>query len=410
MKTGIISLLLVGSVLGNILLFRQYASSPDQNSDTKPVAVPPHVAKPSVPLEKEAWSKLEDSDIEVFARKLAESGMPESLRKCILRARIREMFRKEDTAPENSGKQRDYWDLGARSSAIASYEERLAERRLSALRDLTVAKVLGVDDESLAHLSQKFSYAPKEKWLDLLTLMAGKGVEAESYASSIARLSTESERNRSRQLNDELEAGLKQLLTPAEYAEYKMRSSPALDSMRYRLAGFDGTETEFRTVLAAFNKMTEAAKASGRDYSKTRAENERIDAELKMSLGADRYADYRKSTDFEYRSLTAMCARLDLPETAASAAYACKQQIQDESLRIFDDKTMRYEEKLAALKQLAADTRSNLVKALGEEAGKAYINQAANRWIKSVEVGGTIKFTLNGSSSRRLMPDSPPGR
>jgi len=114
---------------------------------------------------------------------------------------------------------------------------------------------------------------------------------------------------------------------------------------------------------------------------------------LKTALGDERYADYSPETNYDYQQLKHLTQRDNLPSDTALRAYGLRDNVVQESNRIYDDAALSNEQKLAALQALAQQTRSQLVATLGPVVGPTYVKQVDNQWLNMLERGNAVNFT-----------------
>jgi len=139
-----------------------------------------------------------------------------------------------------------------------------------------------------------------------------------------------------------------------------------------------------------------------------RAALEQIATQLKAALGEQRYADYVRSSNNEFQQLSRIAQGANIDNDTAIRTFNLRDSVSQESNRIYNDTTMNGDQKRSALLLLAQNTKTQIVSALGQTAGEAYI-QAATRWLGAVERGGAITFGVDGSSlNTKSLPRSAP--
>jgi hypothetical protein len=199
-----------------------------------------------------------------------------------------------------------------------------------------------------------------------------------------------------------------------------MRSSPITSRLRSALALFPVTEDEFRAIYQvqqAYSsrlELTESivalpiAERNAFLEQRTTVQKE-LDAAMKTLLGDQRYAEFVRASDREYQQLNKLAERENLPTQAAVQAYDLRSQLSQESNRILNDASLAYDQKLAAFRLLAQNTRSQLIATLGSTAGEAYVKNA--NWLTQVERGASVTFSPTGGTSIRGLPNpNAPGR
>jgi hypothetical protein len=105
---------------------------------------------------------------------------------------------------------------------------------------------------------------------------------------------------------------IRQLLTPAEYAEYELRESPV--SHRLASTGVDFTEQEFRDAYQVLAEQPGPAT----DRNAQRAEQER---RIESILGKEKFARYQRAQDPIYRALNQGGRKYSVGQEAIDSAY-----------------------------------------------------------------------------------------
>jgi hypothetical protein len=179
----------------------------------------------------------------------------------------------------------------------------------------------------------------------------------------------------------ELEAALDQSLraglTADEYAELRLRQSPA-SSLRERLVGLDLSEETVRAVahLQFANAEAQAAlPPTAADFkSRTTILQQQCAAQTRELIGPDGYAAFQRATDVRYEPIYRVTQRLELPEATAALAYDIRRQAEDAAHRVKADQSLAAEARQAQLQSIGAETRQSLSAALGTKGLAAYEN------------------------------------
>ena len=132
-----------------------------------------------------------------------------------------------------------------------------------------------------------------------------------------------------------------------------------------------------------------------------------LQADFKGALGDQRYADYVRAQDQDYRTLQAAATRYNLPQAAIDQVYTTRDSVLAASQRIGDDTSMNPDQKRQAISALAAPVRGEIIAALGAEVGEAYLKNTGNRWLEAVERGSAVTLMPGGGMSTRSFGGSP---
>jgi hypothetical protein len=95
---------------------------------------------------------------------------------------------------------------------------------------------------------------------------------------------------------------------------------------------------------------------------------------VKQLLGEQRFAEYTRAKDYEYRRLYQLAQRLELPVSAANAAYEVKADIEKRVREFRTEAKTQDPESVAALRQATLDeAEQRLMAALGPRAFDVYV-------------------------------------
>lgn len=353
---------------------------------------------------KAAWGKLYSADLATFAANLRAAGLSERLVRALITAQIDEQFRDRETALNADRPKPKFWQTDNYREPLQARLARLDLRREKAkLR----TQILGVDESVIDSSGSALGDALPPAKREMVRMIS------EDYEAMISDVRNTggpllpSEIEKRKYLEAERRRELAELLSPAELADYELRTSDTVRQLKYQLREFNATEAEFRAIAAlqqAFDQTRgdDGSARYGSDGWKQQQEaRAALDEKIKAALGADRFTEYARARDNEFQQISRLAQRAELPPTAAVQAYGLRETASKESNRIFDDKDLSVDDKHAALKTLAVNTRSQLLSTLGPEAGTAYLKSAAN-WIDAIERGSSYSYTSNSTSIRGL--------
>ncbi|MDF9832303.1 hypothetical protein M2103_000513 [Ereboglobus sp. PH5-5] len=292
-----------------------------------------------------------------------------------------------------------YWrgpDQGTRNYTA---EERKELRELANQANRETIAMLGsnVTDETAA----RYAFLPQEKIAQLRDLQRDYSEMVREIGEEASRFRLPSDSSNQRLLYEEFQNDLKSIFTPEELAAYEQRYSAAAINVRRSFAGIDATEAEYLAVYNVMKSVSDQYPVSSprdRDAIAARAEAlKQANGEIKMVLGDERYADYMRAQNSDYRSLQAAADRFQIPVETINNVYALRDVASKEYHRINTDTTLSAAEKKQARMDAAAKIRAQVCEQLGEEVGNAYLekNMAV---LKRMSTGSA---TGRNSSSRR---------
>jgi hypothetical protein len=172
-------------------------------------------------------------------------------------------------------------------------------------------------------------------------------------------------------LQKEYRDALAKTLAPEELLDYQLATSSMARSLRSELSGFTTSEQEFREIFRKRQQVDDAMMdLQGNDPEANRKRMEahqQMDQELRTMLGEQRYAEYQRSRDWQYRNLTRLARDNGLPPDTAGKAYDMTQLAMQEASRIRSQRDLPREERDAQLKQMQAELDGAMGKLLGPE-------------------------------------------
>lgn len=399
-------LVLAGSLAANVGLFSMFAWEPAlappafrdffrrNFQSTTSVAGSLAAAPPVAPPKPKLWSVLATDDLATLVNRLRAAGFPPDVIRSIVRVRLDARFDPRIQALVDPDPNTPFWKLPSRGRASSQRWEQISQlqRERSRLERALLSDDFFATSEISADQRRRFGDLPRAK-VDALQRIEDDYAELKSSINAAMKgITLPSDREQLALLQREKAADLAALLTPAELADYEMRSSPITRMLGRRLGDFDASEAEFHAIFQMQQAFGQKYSDAGGDYQEQQRMFDQLNDQLKATLGDARYADYTRETSYEYRQLQTIAERDHLPADAAQQAFALREHTAQQSGVIYDDPALSAEQKGAALKALAQETRTQLLATLGPEAGATYLKMA-DRWLNRVEQGAAVNFS-----------------
>lgn len=366
-----------------------------------------------------SWSELDSTDLKTLAARLRAAGFPASRIRAVINTRLQAQFAARLSAIGGSPQNTPYWQPLASSSQALNAKYNAERLQISRDRAKLLREILG--DDALASdpgditAAQRRDYGdlPKSK-IDLIQRINDDYAEMSSQIRvAMLGITLPEDREKFALLEREKRVDLAAILTPQELEDYLMRSSTATLRLRSALTMMDASEAEFKTIFrlqqpfdSILNPMTGTITA---DMSRQRTEAQKqLQEQIKAALGETRAADFARASDYEFQRITQITQRENLPLSAAAATYDLRASTALASRQISDDKSLSYDQKLAALKNLAQTTEAQIAAHLGVSAAATYTKSAD--WLRLIANGASIELSNGGMSIRSLPrpPSSPP--
>ena len=360
---------------------------------------------------KEMAAVLSTSDAVMLRDRLRSLDLPEDVVREIVTARIARHYAalrgKIEEAAEQAKVKQPYWRQ--RDSYLwednHTAEQASELRRLAREEESQIRAVLGRDGEVPSQAQIMYSYLPADKAEQYRDMEYDYHDMRRRLEREMAGFRMPGDAAALRLLDDEYKRDVDAMLTPDEKMAHDLRNSPAARKVQGAFSDFDGTEEEYKTILALQNGMYEKYLIrpvysnwgdSGMSAKERDAAQKEVDAQIKEALGAERYAEYMRAQREDYRSLQDAARRFNLGADTVAQTYQVREYAASEAARISGDASMSAGEKNEAYAALAGQAAGQIRAALGDEVGNAYINNALP-WLKKLPGGGKVEIDAKGN-------------
>lgn len=366
------------------------------------------------------WARLQSADMPTLVAQLRAAGFPPAFIRAIAEAELLRRFAPRMDEIRRALAATPYWRVESSYFANAKiYEQinQLYRDRSKALREL-----LGQD--AMAYAGSDPTEAQRRAYGNLSPAKIALVQQvAEDYAEMLSQVRTAAQgitlpedREKIAFLENAKREDLAKILTPEELADYEMRTSTVTLRLRNMFTVMDASEAEFRAIYQAHAQHMETLYPSygggiiytgSNQMDERRKATEAINTSLKQTLGEARFAEYTRANDREFQQLYQVSRADNLPYATLVQAFNSRQPAAEASMKVANDTAMSPEDKIAALKKIAQDSRTQLLSTLGPTAGPAYADAA--RWLTYLEQGRAFTITPEGNvSMRSVTPPRPP--
>jgi hypothetical protein len=349
-----------------------------------------------------SWANLESTNYYVYIANLRAFGVPEETIRDIIIADVSKMYGRQRAALRAQEERPKFWHTGeawetdgASNPALRRQLRELEEEQRELLRQL-----LGIDYkaeltkywEGEDPQERKYDFLSPEKRDKLVALQEKyEALEQELYSRTKGLIMDE-DQEQLRRLEKQREAEMAQLLTPQELEDYQVRHSATANSLRYQLSGFEPTEEEFRKIFHLqktfddeFSTGFDATDEKQADIRARAQQNaqEALDEEIKKVLGDQRYTEYQRAQDGDYKALVQLAERFEMPREVASKVYEMKMEAQRQKQAIETAANLTDEQRQGALDAIARETERSVAQIMGDKIFKAY-RRANGQWINNL--------------------------
>lgn len=351
------------------------------------------------------WGALESTNYVVYINNLRAFGTPEETIRDIILTDIAKTYsrRKADVRAQGGGFR--WWQTSETGEVDEESDPALKERldEIDAEQHALVQELLGVDfDTELARYwggddyeARLYGFLTEDK-RDRVSELQERfdELERQVYDGSKGFLLDKDEETL-RQLQKQREAELAQVLTPEELEEFHLRNSPTAANLRAQLHGFNPSQEEFRRLFrlqktfddrfnSGFN-LTDPAQADVQAAAQEQAQ-QALDAEMRRTLGSQRYAEYERAQDPDYRTLMQFKERFETSPALANRVYDMKTEAERQKLRVESDANLTPGQRAQALGAIAQETERSVAQLMGgqnSELWQAY-RSTGSQWIRGL--------------------------
>ncbi|HTD66774.1 MAG TPA: hypothetical protein VK846_09635 [Candidatus Limnocylindria bacterium] len=338
-----------------------------------------------------SWRKVESDDYRPYIANLRAISCPEETIRDIIIADVDKLYARKLTPLRKPPAEFKFWTTGESFSRYdQSPEYYKAQSEFGIEKSKVLKELLGADyqkemakeygwgetKDPLEHLPQE----TRDKVAELNQKFALQRSEIHRKAKGHIDSATQDElRALPRKLHDDLAA----VLSPADLFDFEVRTSDLARNMKYNeLQAFDATEEEFRAIFKTKQDAELLTPEQGQPNKASLDERKEVDAELKQSLGEDRYKEYQRAQDGDYQNLLRLAESRGMERTAVDQIYQLKDEAQKAASEVRRNTELSAEQRSAALAAIKAETEKTVTEALGERNFKTYKRYAY--WLRNL--------------------------
>jgi len=351
-----------------------------------------------------SWDAIESTNYHTYIANLRAINCPMETIRDIILTDVAKLYSKRRAAIQAQGQPFKFWETGdawenrgANNPAVRKQLQDLEAEEQALIKDLLgvdlhseLAKYWNADDEQ----ERIYGFLSQDK-RDRVSQLQTKyqQLEQEIYAGSKGVMLDE-DREKLKRLQKAKEAELAGVLSAEEFEEYELRASPTANGLRSQMSGFQPTEEEFRKIFRLqkvfdndFNQAFDSTDDTQVDV-KSRAQQdaqEALNAEIKKNLGDARYNQWARAQDGDYKALTQMAERFQLPQETTDKIYQMKQEAEKLQQRIDNNPNLTDQQRATALAGVAKETEKSVSTLMGDGPYRAY-KKAGGAWIQNLGI------------------------
>lgn len=346
---------------------------------------------------------------------LRAAGLDEAVVRSVVGSLIWKRYESRFKALQSTPPKAEWWKDDNDWWGGQTKDQRAQMKALQAEVKAETVRLLGQDPEGAgtnSWLARQYSYLPAEKREALQQLEQDYNELSSELRQETQGFTIPADAEKTRFLQEEKRRDLAALLSPQEMEAYELRQSGTARNLRWQMTQMNATEAEFKAIFELKKEFEEqyneydtfgnrVRSAKSEDW-KVRAEAEKaMKAQLKVALGDERYTDYLRANDNDYRQLRAATKRFALPPDTPAKVFALRDEVPAAALKIADDAALTPEQKKSEVAKLAADARDRVKSLLGSGVAQAYFDQNGMQWLQQMEKGTIITFDAEGGQTHR---------
>ena len=350
------------------------------------------------------WSQIEADDYQTYVENLRRIGCPEETIRDLVKQDLDKLYdqRKADILSKAPAR-KEFWktgnpsSIGKPSASANSQMAQLDQEKNGVLGELFGAPGLAAINRpgplARARSEAKSGYAmdfiPEETKAELNNLerefgseLLKKMAQGATDAQDIAEI---------RGLRTEREDRIATMLTPDQKTEYDLRNSPTAANMRLQMDGFDPSEDEFRDIFAVRKNFDDeygvvpGSNVSASDMESRQFAEQEMNKQIRDSLGDDRFQDYLRQTDYDYKSISKITERQGLGDNISAQVYEMKGGAEELAREIRMNTSLSIEERQMQLGQIRTETSRSIESLIGGQGAVALQGQAGGRnWLNNL--------------------------
>jgi hypothetical protein len=348
-----------------------------------------------------SWRALESTNYFVYAQNLRNFGCPEETVRDILITDLAKVYAERRLQLRAKAPPPAFWQTSDSGAPGESTELRAQLAELDQEQSHLVRDLLGVNLETelakyTATAEEKggtiVSFLPEAKRQGVLEIQNRFSAEEQAIYESSHGLLLDSDRDALRRIQKQREAELAQFLSTDEMLTYQLYNSETANNLRVQLNGFQPSQEEFVQIFQ-LQKTYDDQFGQTMDLSDDRAMANRaraeqsaqqaLEGELKRVLGPQRFTEYQRAQDGDYRALLQIADRYQLSPDVANSVYGIKMAAEGQKLRVESNPNLNDVQRAQMLASLAQETEKNVATVLGGNLYKDY-QRGPGQWLNNL--------------------------
>jgi hypothetical protein len=383
---------LVFASLGlNLALAWQLARRPPAEQAVTPAAVAPKPASGDADAGT-TWTRLQPDNLPALVEHLRSAGFPPDVVRAIARARIGQEFQDRRKALDPDAETRPFWKQNQPDAKLMAAQRQLAREQQARLKALLGPEAENDDPMAAYNQARQFGDLPADTMAKVRAIQQefeDRQMELFSITGGVISLNTATG-DKLRELERQQRDALAQVLSPAELEQYDFRNNPAASTVRMRTAGMDLTEQEFRTLFQLQDALEQQFSMRGPAMPPPEVMRQRAEAEQQMNeqikglLGPDRYAEYERSLQPDYRNTSLLVSRLELPPETTQQIWSVRDDFMQRAAAVRTNRSLAPDERVQQLTTLQQEAAQAITPLVGGARGFEAYQQYGGAWLQRI--------------------------
>ena len=181
------------------------------------------------------------------------------------------------------------------------------------------------------------------------------------------------------------------MLTQEQKLEYDLRKSPTAANLRLQLDGFEPNEDEFRDIFQARKQFDDqhgtvpGSTITAGEVEERRIAEQAMNENLRNTLGEDRFQDYMRQTDYDYKSIAKVSERQGLNDSVSAQVFQMKNEAEELARSIRMDGAVPINERQQQLQQIYSETSRSIESLMGQQGAVSLQTQSGGRnWLNNI--------------------------
>ena len=345
------------------------------------------------------WRAVENSDYRAYIANLRAIGCPEETVRDIIIADVEKLFAERVRhAHEVPASEAKYWlPEQDQSSNFAQQQSEAAQQQLEKQKRALIRQLLGVDlfEERKKTATQpdvydkRLSFLSPEKRQQITALIEQFSEREQTIRDRLAKDGTASSEDLQalKELHQQRDIEFAKVLSAEERQLYDYWMSNSGVATRFELGALDNpTEHDFQAIYQPKKRFEDEFEnvnwsdpsVQGR-YQKARDE---LENQIRTQLGEQRYAEYKRAGDHEYRQLLEVTQHLKLSRQTANDVYDLKKSMERRTIEIVENHNLSDEQRQQLITELRVAAGKQARTLLGNEAFEMYRRNGTTGWFE----------------------------